>query len=552
MDANGYIKFYEAEASERSLYHPLWQDIAQNIYPRRGGFPGANVPGQRLGQLIYDGTPMRALGLFTSALHSMLTNPAALWFEIWPFREELYKDFEIRRYLQGTQSILFTLLVSSNFHSQVHETYTDLGAFGNAFMMVEPDPMYTLRFSSRPLREIYWTVDSHDMVDGFVREFTFTAKQMAQEFGAANCSEKVRKALEKPDQYDVQRFTVLHIVRRNEDFIPGDWRRMNRMYESVYIELDAKHIIDRSGYYEFPGAGVRFNVASGEYYGYGQGEVALPEARSLHIIAKHTLRLAQKSTDPALLLPHKAFVNPLRLSAGAVNYYRSTGSNAQRSAAQMVAAMPQGTNWQMSREEKLDYRQMVEKSFFVDQLRIREGDRMTAAEINQRAQENQRTLAPFLGRSNTELLAPIIKRSFNIAQRMGKIPPLPEKLQGERLKVKFVSPLARSQKFTEAQALLSAIDAITPFAQTDPTMLEVFKKPKLMEFVFDAFGAPLDVIMNPEEFMKKIEMQQQQQLEQEQMLSQMQGMEQMSGAIKNVASATKDLGGSRAVQAMLQ
>lgn len=552
MEAHEYIRYYEAQAAERMTYHTLWQDIAENVFPRRAIFAGGTTPGQRVGNKIYDGTPMRALGLFTSALHSMLTNPGALWFEIWPVKDELMKRFEVRRYLQQCTTMQFAIMVTSNFHSQIHETYTDIGLFGNSFLMVEPDPEYYVRYSARPLSEVYWSTNNRELVDSFVRVFEYTARQMAQEFGVGSCSEKVRKSLEKPETYDSDKYTVLHIVRPREDFVPGSFNKLNRPYESVYVELDTKHKIHETGYYEFPAAGTRFAVASGERYGYGPGEIVLPDARQLHMMAKHTLRAAQKATDPAIMLPHKAFVNPLRLSAGAINYYRARGNMAAGGGGNMVQALPSGTNFPVTFEEKRDMRSQVERGYYVDQLRIREGDRMTAAEIRIRAEENQRTLAPILGRSNTELLGPTIRRTFNILDRARVFPKRPDILNGEPFKIKYRSPLARAQRYGEVQALMSAIDAMTPLIQTDPTMLEIVEKPKLWEFVFDAFGAPLEVIKDPSKMMQKIEEQQKQQEAAMSNQLAMQGAEQMSGAIKNVASATKDLGGSRAIQGMLQ
>lgn len=552
MEAHEYIRYYEALASERMTYHALWQDIAENIFPRRAIFNGSQSPGQRVGQKVYDGTPMRSLGLLTSALHSMLTNPGALWFEIWPFDDDLMKKFEVRKYFQTCQAIQFATMVTSNFHSQVHEVYTDGGLFGNGFMIVEPDPEYFVRYSARPMSEVFWTTNSRELVDGFCRSFTFTARQMAQEFGASNCSEKVRKSLERPESYDTDKFTVLHVVRPREDFVPGSFNKLKRPYESVYVELDSKHVCQEGGYYEFPAAAMRFAVASGEAYGYGPGEVVLPDARQLHMFAKHTLRAAQKATDPALMVPHKAFVSPLRLSAGAINYYRSRGSLAAGGSASMVQPFPSGTNFPITFEEKRDMREQVERDFWVDQLRLPVQTHMTQVEIRLRAEENQRTLAPILGRSNVELLGPVLRRTFNILDRAGRFPPKPEILRNHPFKVKYRSPLARSQRYSEVQALMSAIDTMTPLIQTDPTMLEVIEKPKMWEFVLDAFGAPLEVIKDPAKMMQKIEEQEEQQARAQQDAMQLQAAEQMSGAIKNVASATKDFGGSRAMMGMLQ
>lgn len=538
--AKQIIKYADSLNGEKSPFLSTWEDIARYINPQRAMSMGFTKRADFT--RIYSGVPIRALGLYASGLHTMLTNPAIQWFLVEPNEEKLHRNYRVMRYLQHISRIAFMTLVSSNFHSQVHESYMDLGSFGNTGLFCEPDPVFGVRFNCRPMSELCWTTDERGFVSSVVREFSRTAEALAADFGTKVLPQKVIDALNRPDAYSTRKFTVIHVIRPRRDYTPGSWVKTERPFESVYVLKDHPTILEEGGYYELPCACARHGVSPGNDYGYGLGEAVLPDAKSLHATARTMLRAAQKASDPALMLPSDVFVSPLDVSAGAVNYYKVKGFMANSGGANLVQPMPQGQNFMANDRQRELLERNVERGYFVDQLNIRDGDRMTATEVRQLVRENQRTLAPQLGRSNTELLEPVIKRTIHILERLGYFPPPPPELEGNRLRVKFISPLARSQKQAEAENLLSAMDAITPFANADPTILKGIEQPELLRFVFDAYGAPLDVVKDPEEFLREVEAVERQRAQAEAEATQMQGAQNMASAVRDVAAASKDFG----------
>jgi hypothetical protein len=81
-------------------------------------------------------------------------------------------------------------------------------------------------------------------------------------------------------------------------------------------------------------------------------------------------------------------------------------------------------------------------------------------------------MAPLMGRLQTELLVPMIQRSFELKMAAGEIPDPPAMLQGKLLKVAYVSASARAQASSEANALILYAQQIIPLSQASPDILD--------------------------------------------------------------------------------
>lgn len=540
-----YLRIYEALKADRGSHEDEWREIASNIYPYKTRlFNDSPKPDFRK---IYDGTPMWSLGMLTAFLHTMLTNPAQIWCEVAPDDDKLEKRWDVRKWMQETNLIMYKHMVRSNLHCQLHEGYADLCAFGNMPFWTEASNTNVMRYRSLPLTEVLWDVNDDDVPDTAIRMLYPTVRWIAQQFGKENLSAAMLKSLEKPESMYVDRFRIIQIVRPRESFssLPM-WHKLNRKYESVWISVDDQHCIDVGGYYDNPLAVCRFDVCSGERIGHGPGSLALPDARQLHMLQKHTLRAAQKMTDPALMLPDRAFVGPIDLSSSALNYYRKSGAAGMKGGAALVQPFPQGQHMADVRAEKQDMREMVQRDFFVDQLRIREGDRMTKEEVIHRAEENNRIFSPVQGRSSVELTGPIGRRTFDALRRQGRIPPPPADVLKGGLRIRINNPLQKQQAIADIQGLVSAMDMVTPMANAKPEILNAINESKFLEFVFKSFGAPLEVLHDPREFMAALKQKQESDVQQQQMLAGSQSAAAMAGAVKDIAAAQESSGGGLA------
>ena len=103
-------------------------------------------------------------------------------------------------------------------------------------------------------------------------------------------------------------------------------------------------------------------------------------------------------------------------------------------------------------------------------LSSQEPSTMTAAEVSERRQEKMLLLGPIFQRLKTELLDPLIERVFDILQRQGLLPPIPDYLQGIKLNVQYISTIAQAQRASMLEPLAQGIEWIKQLLNLNPAL----------------------------------------------------------------------------------
>jgi len=110
----------------------------------------------------------------------------------------------------------------------------------------------------------------------------------------------------------------------------------------------------------------------------------------------------------------------------------------------------------------------IQHAFYEDLfLMLASSDRrqITAREVAEKHEEKLLMLGPVLERLHTELLDPLIDRTFNILQRNGVFPVPPPELHIRDLDVDYVSVLAQAQSLVNTGAIYRIteyVGAVTP------------------------------------------------------------------------------------------
>jgi hypothetical protein len=149
-----------------------------------------------------------------------------------------------------------------------------------------------------------------------------------------------------------------------------------------------------------------------------------------------------------------------------------------------------------------------------------------------------RLLGPVLGRLQSELLQPMISRSFALLLRAGLLPPAPEQLQGQDIEIEYVSPLAKAQKLTDLQSMLRGFEVMMQIAEIAPVM-DYLDTDKLVKYLVEVTGIPARVIRSDEEV---AQLRRQQERQAEAQAAQQQEMMATEQA-RNVAPLVKAVGG---------
>ena len=297
-------------------------------------------------------------------------------------------------------------------------------------------------------------------------------------------------------------------------------------FESVYFEYKNGNELSVSGFKEFPFVVPRYLKASHEIYGRSPAMTALPDVKMLNEMSKTTIKAAQKQVDPPLLVPDDGFLLPVRTVPGGLNFYRS-GTRDRIEALNIGANTPLGLNMEEQR------RNSIRNAFYVNQLMLQQGPQMTATEVIQRNEEKMRLLGPVLGRLQSELLKPLIDRTFNIILRKNLFAPIPEFLQGQDIEIEYVSPLAKAQKSTELQSIMRAIEIMGSLSNVAP-VFEHINMDKLVRHLADIVGVP-QKILKPQNQLNVERQQAQQQQEQMQQMQQVQQLAEAGGKVAPLA-----------------
>jgi hypothetical protein len=516
---------YKTLQTQRSNWEKHWQELADYMLPRKADITKKRTQGDKRTELIYDGTAVHAVELLSSSLHGMLTSPSTPWFSMRYRDPALQNNDAANEWLELCMDQMYKAFNRSNFQQEIHELYYDLVVFGTAALYLEGD-QDGLRFSARHIAEVTVAEDANGKVDTVYRKFKMTSRAAAQRFGEDNLPTQMTKDL-KDDPH--KEHDLVHAVYPRTE-AKGKLAK-NKPVASVYYHLDSKHLISESGFDDFPFMVPRFVKDSVSTYGRSPAMNALPDVKMLNKMSETTIRAAQKQIDPPLMVPDDGFVLPVRTTPGALNFYR-TGTRDRLEPLQIGANNPLGLNMEEQR------RNAIRQAFYVDQLLMSQGPAMTATEVLQRNEEKMRLLGPVLGRLQSELLQPLISRSFALLLRNGLLPAAPEQLQGQDIDIEYVSPLAKAQKLTDLQSMLRGFEVMMQVAEIAPVM-DYLDSDKLVQYLVEVTGIPARVIRSDEEVARIRRQQQQAQAQQAQMEQQMMNAE----AAGQVAPLVKAVGG---------
>lgn len=515
---------YQDLSNSRTNWEKHWQELADYMLPRKADITKKRTQGDKRTDLIFDGTAIHAVELLASSLHGMLTSPSTPWFSMRYRNPGLQRNDAANEWLEICLDQMYQHFNRSNFQQEVHELYYDLVVFGTAAIYVDGDKD-GLRFAARHIAEICISEDAEGRVDTVYRKFKMTARAMAQRFGVDALPTAVVK---DADNEPYKEHEIIHAIYPRPE--AKGRAAKNKPVASVYYHKATKHLLSESGFDEFPFMVPRFVKDSVSTYGRSPSMTALPDVKMLNKMSETTIRAAQKQVDPPLMAPDDGFMLPIRTTPGSLNFYRA-GTRDRLEPLQIGANNPLGLNMEEQR------RNAIRQAFYVDQLLLSQGQAMTATEVLQRNEEKMRLLGPVLGRLQSELLQPLISRSFALLLRAGLLPPAPEELQGQDIDIEYVSPLAKAQKLTDLQSMLRGFEVMMQVAEIAPVM-DYLDTDRLVQYLVEVTGIPARVIRSDDEVKKIRRQQAQAQAQQAQMQQQMMESEQA----KNVAPLLKAAG----------
>lgn len=534
------IARYERLKADRAVYESGWQDIAELIRPLRAEFVGRRQPGEKRYSKIFDSTPLVAADNFAGGIYGQMTNPANRWLGLkLPGDPELSEYGPVKQWLYNAATVILNSFGPevSRFYNVIPMLYGDLACFGNGVFYSEEIPgSRRINDSVRALSECCFAENEYGDVDTVYRCFTLDARNAYSMFGDA-LSDRARKLAEKSPFEPVW---FVHCVEPNGAYEEKKLWRENKPIKSVYVEKESRRLVGEAGYWEMPYHVARWSQAAGEVYGRGLGDIALPDVRTLNQQSRTALVAAQKAADPPLLAPDEGVIRAARTYPGGITYGAIDSAGRQ-----LLQPLQTGADHRLTLEMMEQRRSSIREAFYFNLMQMVGTPDMTATEWLGRQEEKLRLMGPNLGRIQSEFLSPLVVRRFNMLFRMGQIAPAPLELQGQKVSVDYVSPLAKAQMAGEAQAVVRLYQSVIPIAQADPSVMDTIDNDEAVQVLAKGWAVPAP-IMRGKEQVAELRAQRQQQQQMQMML---QGGQVAAKAFKDTASGGKDMATASKTQA---
>lgn len=504
----------------RGTWEDHWQEILDYVMPRKADVITMRTKGEKRTEILFDSTAIQASTLLAASLQGTLTSPSLPWFSIKLRDKELNENEDVARFLEDTARRMYDAFNDSNFNTEVHEMYLDLVSIGTGCLFVEESKSGFandgVHFNTLHIAEFYIQENINGYVDTVYRRYKMSARQAAQEFGEERIGDKIKEALTKKPE---QQFTFIHAVEPTQDYIRahGQQEGMTQLpFHSCHVCEEDKMVLRTGGYNEFPYLVPRWSKATGEIYGRSPSYNALPDIKTLNKAVEIGLKAWAKAIDPPLLVQDDGVIGRVRTTPAGITVIRNDGA---------IKPLQVGSNWQITDLKEGQLRTAIRQAYYSDQLQLQEGPQMTATEVQVRYELMQRLLGPTLGRFQSEFLNPLIERMFGIMMRADALMPLPEVIQGAKIDIEYVGPLARSQRMEEATAIDKLYQLAMMVGQIDPNIMQNINHDAAIRLRADLLGVPKTIMRGSDEVAQMREEAAQAQAQQAEMMAMQQQAE---------------------------
>ena len=480
---SSYQKRYEALKQARAPWTHTWKELSKYLAPTRGSFDAqASAAAPRIDhKTLLDSTGSLAVGVLGAGLMSGLTSPSRQWFDLTLRPRALKKLPGASEWLLEVKKELESALAKSNVYGVLQGIYEELSVFGTAAFLVEEDPQGGIYCRPFTAGEYVLDVDDKGRVNTFGREFFMTPAQLARTFGAAQLPPSILQALKNqtPSQHQ-----VMHLIFPNPQADEAWADYTHFAFKSVYF-MDDGTLLREGGYHEFPVIAARWETkTTADVYGRGPGWKALGDVKMLQKMQKTKLVALDKSTNPPVLVS-AGVQGEVNLLPGGITRCNSLTDSAVKPAYQVQADLSGLDN---ALEQ---VRELIRAQFFADvfiMLSAQDTPNMTAAEVAERRQEKMLLLGPVFQRLKTELLDPLIERTYYILLRQGLIAPAPEILHGLELHVDYISTIAQAQRASALEPLAQGVAFASTLTQAAPELAAQLNYPRALAEGLESLG----------------------------------------------------------------
>ena len=531
--------------SDQGTYRQFVQECAEICKPRAANITSKGTPGEKRGQMQFDGTPESALDIYATGFVEGVFPLGGTIFQLNP----RFPDDEVKRWASLVEEDTHNVLHGSNLDTEAHEACVQFGYAGQAFTFVREHQNRPgiPHFSTRPIQEWTCIEDSYGEPRTVFREYEMSAIEIDQEWPDHGC-EAVSEALDKDSQTPDKKFMVRHAIYPREHgrygyFVPPQDMPFASVYWLNHGGREDRLLLEEGGFREFPGAVSRISKQAGEDTGRSPAMKAWGDMAQYNRMWRDLSRRSELENDPPWLVASRGLMSKPTRGPGKNIFFDPTDYTAMSGAP--VQQLPPSGSSVLSMELLRKKEEILRKHFLVDVFLAMptHGDMRVDQVLEIRAQALKQARDP-LGRIIKEYLQPLITRVIGIRIRAGAIPPPPPSLAQNPIDIEWISPLIlEARKATQELAIRKAYAWADERAGAgDMSVFDHLNIDRASRNLFEGFGLQAEVL-NTEQVVRQIREARERMQAQEQ--QRQAAMEQVV-AMKELAGTAKELGNGAA------
>lgn len=442
------IKRAASLASARRPHEPTWREGFDFTAPERGaGLDGdesfdAGTQQQRLARVLSSVASESAENLAANLVSGVAPSNSR-WFEM----DVDGAGESDKRWLSDASDSIWMNVHSANFDAEVFDSMLDLVCAGWFVLYIDEDrEKGGFVFELFPMAQCFFSsTRPGGTVDTLYRKFKLTAEQAVATYNQPQdkLSQRTRElARDKPDTL----IEFITEIKPNKLGVVNALLAKNLPYSSTTCEVAERTTVRESGYHEFPCTVPRWSRIPNSPYATGPVQKALPDIRMLNTLRKNEVMATELAVAGMWIAEDDGVLNPKAVKVGPRKIIVANSVDSMK-----PLLTGSDFNVAFTSEERLE--RQIRKRLMADQLQPQDGPAMTATEVHVRVGLIRQLLGPVFGRMQAEFLQPLVERCFGLMYRSGALGPAPESLTGRPFHVKYISPMARSQKLEDVTAI---------------------------------------------------------------------------------------------------
>jgi hypothetical protein len=415
----------------------------------------------------------------------------------------------VRRWCEAVNDRLFACRYnpSAAFEMQAHADIRQLGKYGTAPLWIGEVPGSHLFYRAIHLSEVFIDENAFGFVDRLHRKFKLTARQAMQMFSQPDDAlpAKIMECVTADNgKKSNDQFEFLHVICPREDWSRGMPGLSGMKFDSIYIAIDARQQVRRSGFRSMPVPTSRNVVSPGSIYGRSPAMKVLGVIKTLNSMGMTMLRSAHKQVDPALAFYDDGDITKLSTKPGGLN-----PGLVDEFGRLLVQAIPHGGNLSEGMQFQEAERQPVKDAFLenVFQMLFDPPDRATATQVLDMAQRSGILVAPFVARDETEKRGPQIARELELLASAGQLPERPGEMveAGAGVRAIYDNPATRMKRADEAAGFTRWVEIGLQIAGAtrDPSIFDFMDADAAMPGVAEVLGVRPTWIATPDQVAAK-------------------------------------------------